>query len=492
MTDVHDNNKAIASAFKALQRKERLQAFDPEKPASRPTPKQLEVMKDIVHRHIYVVAGNQSGKTQLGGWTLARKFEENHPYWKRSPDWGKEKMTLIVAARLYAHVVEIWETKIQPYLEPGSYTLEKDGPYIKRLIHKKNGNKVYFFSHDKAKEAQQKVQMFVAHHVWCDEMPSDVSFLTELQQRVTARSGQLMCTFTPVIKNDDIKDMVDNVDPKLGVKYQMSKLDNPIYKGREEELFAEVASLPIDVQNCRLYGDWLQAEMPVFTVRPENVVMTLPDDYSTQWEHVVAVDPASAGTAGLIICTRSPVGNQWYVVSAEYISGQAPSVFVQLVEAKLRPYNITTRVYDPHETWFQKEALVSGIVWRPVHNKSQRKKELITTVQQYLWDLELIIPDTQKLLLKELRSAEWKDANFDGIKNSTRFHIVDALQYLLDILKALPKRKVTKIVPQDQQIYVAMKEQMVREDKERRRDQGPRKRSPRAGTVRRRRSVIWG
>jgi len=487
-----DHQKALASAIKALQRKERLQAFDPEKPDSRPTAMQMEIMKDIYHRHIYVVAGNQSGKTQLGGWTTARKFEENHPYWKRDPDWGREKLTIIVAARLYSHVVEIWETKIQPFLEPGSYHLEKGGPYIKRLIHKKNGNKIYFFSHDKAKEAREKVQMFVAHHVWCDEMPKDIGFITELQQRVTARSGQLMCTFTPVIKNDEIKEMVDNVPDTLGIKYMMSKLDNPIYIGREQEILDEVKGLPEDVQNCRLYGHWLAGEMAVFSMSEHAIIKSLPAHYNSQtWEHVAAIDPASGGQAGLIVCARSSDSPEWFVVLAEYLTGRAPSELVKLVEQKIRPFNIVKRVYDPHETWFHKEALLTGLYYMPVWGKSQRKKELITQVQQLLLDNNLYIPSVFTDMIKELRTAEWKDAGCDGIKNSTRFHLLDALQYFLDIAIRMPKVVVPSTLTQDQIIYQAMKAQHRADDAAKRKPTTNKVKSSRSPGPQRR-SRGWG
>ena len=513
-------SKILASAIKTLQRKERLQAFDPEDPESRPTPKQSEIMRNVFHRHIYVVAGNQSGKTQLGGWVTARKFEENHPHWERSHgrhcqpcgstdfkisptrlytcndcgynwrNWKKEKLTILVCARLNKHITEIWETKIEPYLEPGTYTVERDGQYLSRIVHKKNGNKIYFFSHDKANEAREKVQMFVAHHVWCDEMPKDISFITELQQRVTARGGQLMCTFTPVIKNDEIKEMVDAVVETLGIKYMMSKLDNPIYVGREQEVMDEVAGLPPDVQNCRLYGHWLAGEMSVFSTHKEVQIKVLPREYSPRWEHVAAIDPASAGNAGLIVCARSATSPTWHVVLAEYIAGRAGSELVKIVESKIAMFNVVKRVYDPHETWFHKEALLSGIYYEPVWNKTQRKKELIVQLQETIYGKGILIPVTFAALIKELRSAEWKDAMCDSIKNSTKYHLLDALQYLLDIALRLPAIEKPLYLTHDEMIYTLMKEELKTKDAEKKKPTSARQKSSRSPNDNRR-SRLW-
>ena len=70
----------------ALKQKRILQknvCFDALKLNSRPTAKQLEIMQDIAHRIVYVVAGNQSGKSTLGGRETSWYFQETHPYWER-------------------------------------------------------------------------------------------------------------------------------------------------------------------------------------------------------------------------------------------------------------------------------------------------------------------------------------------------------------------------------------------------------------------------
>ena len=57
------------------------QAFNPMDLTSRPTTKQDEVLRDVWSRHKYVIAGNQSGKSQTKARDVAWKLTETHPYW---------------------------------------------------------------------------------------------------------------------------------------------------------------------------------------------------------------------------------------------------------------------------------------------------------------------------------------------------------------------------------------------------------------------------
>ena len=63
-----------------------------------------------------------------------------------------------------------------------------------------------FTSHDKAEQAKDKVQSFVAHDFWLDEMPSHASYMEEAQRRVDAKRGQFRATFTPKSRNGRYQD----------------------------------------------------------------------------------------------------------------------------------------------------------------------------------------------------------------------------------------------------------------------------------------------
>ena len=315
----------IKDLEKALEQelvKARVLAIDPFDLSSRASPKQQDILEDKSSLHIYLVAGNQFGKSLLGARILTWKFNENHPYWRRSNDhecprcwstsfhwdnddrkyhchdcdskwnsWGDEPLLLIVAGRISDQVEELWRTKIKPFLEPGTFKEVKQGPVLKYVEHKKNGNKILFTSHDKAEQAKEKVQSYVAHHFWLDEMPSHPGYIEEAHRRVDAKQAQFFNSMTPKVRNDAIRDMVDNADPRVATKYKRSKLDNPIYKGREEIEKAKVSHLPLAVQNNILYGDWLDADEVVFPYNKEEHSEALPSYYTSLWPHVVAYDP---------------------------------------------------------------------------------------------------------------------------------------------------------------------------------------------------------
>ena len=129
------------------------EAFNPIQLDSRPTLKQREVLEDVWSRHKYVVAGNQSGKSQTKARDVAWKLTETHPYWDRpnskrcmnklcatrqeggTPDfkmkgtganavytcnkckcswmdWRQEPLTLVVGSKTAQLTGEMWDKKI--------------------------------------------------------------------------------------------------------------------------------------------------------------------------------------------------------------------------------------------------------------------------------------------------------------------------------------------------------------------------------------------
>ena len=456
-----EQQKTLVAALRRKELLQRNECIDPFQLDSRPSEKQLAVLKDSTHLHIYVVAGNQSGKSQIGGRITAWKFTETHPYWKRSPEWGDEPLFMIVAGRLGHQVEELWQKKIKPFLPPGSYREKRQAGVLQTVENRENGNKILFTSHDKANQAWEKIQSFVAHHVWIDEMPSHYKYIEEAHRRVDAKQGQCIVTMTPKSKNEQIRQMVDNVDPDVGIKYMMGKLDNPIYFGREEIEIKKLAHYPEEVRNCILYGHWLSGDMAVYEFLHNKHVEALPNYYSTNWAHVLSFDPAGGGIGGLVIAAQDPTTKFWHVVKAQYVNGKAPSDLVEEVRNIAAPYNIVRKIYDTHESWFHLEATKQkDYGWMAVE-KHQRKKELITGLQQALLDGWLLVCPGMDKLYEEFRNAEWQDMDEMKVRNSSKYHLLDALQYLIDNLPKIsdPQEKLTR----DQAIIKAHMETVAKE-----------------------------
>ena len=176
MSELQELRK-LASALKKQEVSQLQLSFDPNKPDSRPTEQQLEILQDInTIPHRYALGGNQSGKSQTGGRECAWVFEDNHPYWNRPEEWGDQPLTMIVVARTSAQFEEeLWKKKIKPFLKNGEYTEQNAGGVLKKVTHKKNKNTILFFSHHAQEEAREKIQSFTAQWLLQDEKQNKIN-----------------------------------------------------------------------------------------------------------------------------------------------------------------------------------------------------------------------------------------------------------------------------------------------------------------------------
>lgn len=453
-------DKQLAAAFKRLQAIKLRDCFNPDDLESRPTSKQLEVLQDTEHLHRFVVAGNRSGKTQLGAREVSWWFDDCHPYMERPAEWGTGPLMILVIGRVGKQIEEeIWNNKIKPYLMPGNYKEVRTGQELQKVINLKTGNRIIFLSHHNVDQAREKAQAFTAQYVWLDEMPASISLVAELMLRVSTGRGRFLATFTPLIRNDEIMKMVENCNPLYAKKYKFSMLDNPMFKGREAEAAAGLEHVPAAERAARLHGDWYIGDLAVYPFDPIRHY-EMPIGYSAlAWPHVEAIDPAASGRVGLVVAAFSPHTKRWYVVKDEYIEGTAPSELVQYVWESNRGLHIIRRVCDPHENWFRKEALIArdsrpAINYMGVWKKTERKKELITGVQNALQTDTLRLAPACRNMGKELTNCQWSETTDGKIVNSSKYHLADALQYLVDVL---PKDLVVAEAPKtfDQEMRVA-------------------------------------
>jgi hypothetical protein len=428
--------QVITAALRRYQALQRDECMDPFVLESRPTKKQFEVLRGINHYPIRaVIAGNQTGKSLLGGRETAWLFQENHPFFTRPAEWQQEPLMILVIGQVGEQLESnLWNRKIKPFLDPGCYKEVRIGNSLQRVINTKNGNTIIFISHHDANAARKTAQGYVAHYVWLDEMPNSLSLVAELQTRIIAKNARLLITFTPLLQNVDIKNFIEGLKDPIGKKYRFNMLDNPIYKGREDQIIQQYATLPEAERNARLFGEWFSGALSVYDFNPDMHVAPIPQEYRASWNHVEAVDPAASGKTGYILLAQSPVQRTWYVVNSKYVDGAAATDLLDRIEILSAGYNTIRKVSDPHEVWFIKEASKRGRIYSGVYNKTQRKHELIKGLQEALTSGKLKIGSDNAELIQELVGCQWSETSEDKIVGASKYHLLDALQYALDNL----------------------------------------------------------
>lgn len=405
--------------------------FNPRDLASRPTKKQESILQDINNlSERYVLGGNQSGKTNLGARELTWVFNNAHPYWEKKPD---HPLLIMVVGKTHKIVKEeIWEGKIKPFLKEGTYKVRMDGSALNTVTHKESGNRILFFSHKSPEECRQAVQAFVADYVWLDEMPSNYRLLTELHTRCQATSAPFIATFTPLLRDAEIKNHIENGKAPISKKYFLYTYDNPIYTGEQlHEMKQKHALMSESERATRTEGSWYSGDNAVYKQFDVDKCVEKPLNYTPTWRHLLSVDPASGGVAGLLILAEDPNTNVWYVVDEKYFKGQAPSELLASCDKVADKYNVVRRIADSHEAWFIKEAALHKTIYDIPRKKTQRKKELIENINEFFYtDILKIAPWCPKLIDEMITCQYTEDGS--RIINSRHYHLSDCLQYGMD------------------------------------------------------------
>jgi len=259
-------DKMLLAAMEKLEKLRRQEAFDPVNIDSKPTATQQSVIEDFGSVRIQLIrAGTQSGKSQTCSRLVTWVLTDTHPRWKRPAEWGSEPLLAIVAGRTGKQIEESLLPKIRSYLEPGTYKEVRIGNIIQRL-ELDNGNRIVFQSLENPNMARERIQSYVAHIAWIDELPPTVEVMDELLRRVQARNGYFLASFTPLVRNVQVQKFVDNLVEPLAKTYRFRMLDNPLYHDpvRQAEILSSLSHLPEHVRNSRLYGEWMSDDNAVF------------------------------------------------------------------------------------------------------------------------------------------------------------------------------------------------------------------------------------
>jgi phage terminase large subunit-like protein len=465
MSSPADNEKLVAAALKRLESLQRSTSFDPARPGSTPTAMQQQVIDDFGTIPVqYIVAGNQSGKTMTSIRLLTWAMTDTHPNWKRPVDWANESLLCIIASRTGKQIEESLLPKMRACLQPGTYKEIRVGNIIQRL-ELDNGNRFLFQSLENPNQARERLQSYVAHFAFCDEMPPTVDILTELLYRVNSRSGYFLSAFTPLVEDVNIQRMVDASKPPYSKKYQFAMLDNPLYADPEKQtkVLQELSTLPESVRRTRLFGDWSSSDSAVYHFDYHSMVRPLPPTYQHSWRHVISVDPALRSALGLIIAAEDPFAGHWYIVQAEEIRGiQDPIEIEATVHRKTLQYNIVRRIADPHEVWWMETTRRNGRIHMGVYKKNSRKGELIKGLQQALGSKLFICPHLSEFI-DQLVGCKWAEGDRERIINASSKHMLDAAQYLVD---NLPKHdRLVAATNWEASLYLANQKRLEIEEK---------------------------
>lgn len=448
----------VGIALRRLEELARSEAFDPFNLESRPTPKQQEVIDDFgKYKQQWIRAGNQSGKSQVCARIITWILTDSHPRWKKPLEWLEEPLLVLVAGRTGKQIEESLLPKIRGYLKPGSYKEVKIGNIIQRL-ELDNGNRIVFQSLENPNVAQQRLQSYVAHVVWVDELPPTMDIVREVLVRTQARNGFNLFSFTPTVVNVEIQQFVDSLLMPEGRVYRFHMLDNPLYSDpiRKTSLLARYAHLPEHQREAILSGEWMQTDDQVYYFNWKTMV-SMPDGYSLGWRHVESVDPALKSALGLTIWAEDPGTGIWYCILAEYVKGiYVPTELVAHVKKMTSPYNIVRRIADPHEVWYIQTASSMGISYMGVYKKNERKGELIKQLQESLGGRCRLSP-TSADLISELQECRWSDQSAGKIVNASSYHLLDSAQYFCD---NIPKRE-------DKIAFHSWEDQLYRKNEER-------------------------
>ena len=465
--------KLLASAAAKLERQALVQCYNAEDLTSRPSPKQLVLLRDIGKITLrFLVSANQVGKTTAGAREMAWILNDTHPWWKRPKKWGSGPLLMVIAGQSRQNIEEeIWKRKLRPLLlDKEDWKEKKNSQSVVSVSNEKNGNTILFLVHGQgSEETRAALQGYRVHYVLFDEMPKEFTTFTEIQMRTDAYDGYILVAFTPLLKNIQLKNAVENASAPYSRKYTWTVWDNPINLTAEKKKQIEQRSAmwSESERRTRLYGEWSADDNAVYHFNMDTMVTELPEHYSKlQWRHMESVDPATSSKTGYTVWAEDPKTAIWYCVKADYVHGdaeRAPSKTMQAVYAKGIGYNIVRRCSDV-TPWFINSAREFNLTYMQPWNKTQRKDELIKNLQEALSSGMLKITPECHLLAEELMTCRWSESGEGKIIGSQRFHLLDSAQYFWD-LKPKFEGSVPIQLTRDQVIMRGWEKQLAAEAK---------------------------
>jgi hypothetical protein len=431
-----------------LDRLAKINCIDAMKVESRPTKAQQAVLDDYLqhkYKSYWVLGGNQSGKSALlrkvFAWFLA-EGQPDIPY-KRRPEWEGPLQALLVSKN-HKQLTESILPGILKFFGEDEIRVVRNANYVEKLVHKGTGNTVICAVHENAGQARERVQSFTLHLVGLDELPAGPSaykLVEELEARVMLYHGCLFSSFTPKSVNKMIKEHVESALPPHGQKYTLRFVDNPAADAETiGARLQQISNMPEHVQKTLLEGTWAQAESTVYQLT--DYAIQGPVNYSPLWRHVVSVDPGLASAQGVVIAAEDPTTGRWYTIHSETFTNlqdvdQAVQVVADLIIKKA--INVVKVVYDAAGNYWYLHARKHPILSRykiekPWNkNSTARREDMISAVQTAIGATLFVAPWNEDLI-EEFGSYHWSETVPGQIVKSQKYHLLDALRYLVDCL----------------------------------------------------------
>ena len=391
--------------------------------------------------HLFLLANglvtSNSGKSQIAAKLASIFFQHKFnllPNLQVPKVWSQEPLLILIVGRTNKQLAEnIWR-KIRAFLPPSSYKELNSGGTLQSVESADGMAKILFVSMENPNQAVERIQSYVVHLAWVDEIPGSFKIIEELHRRTQARDGYFLATFTPKTSNPQIRRLVDGARAPLAKTYAFHMFDNPVYEDEQKRqgILDSIAHYPTAFQNTILSGDWLSEDNLVFYWNADMMEREAVG-YTPNWRHLVSDDPAHRSKHGHLVFAESPHTGDWYVLRAEYLEGTAPSDLVAQVKAKTSDINVVRRVVDPAAAAYWTEAQKLGLTYTMPYHKANRKEEMIGKVQEALGRRLFVCPHCVDLV-DELTSYQRSEEDPKRIIASKKYHLIDALCYGWDMI----------------------------------------------------------
>lgn len=430
-----------------------LQSFIPWEPSAKPFPKQVEYFADESY-YILLRMPNRAAKTFSWCRNLAWIVTSTHPYQPRHNAAFQAKikgwdcvdifdaylkmpsLTIWVLSPDYSFNNDvIWKQYLSRFIPSWFYQDENGKDMITYTQHGnidtitfKNGTEISFRSY-----AQRLLSMMgrAVDYVFIDEMPPHLQIISELFMRTQDKGGTLHMAFTPLVVNEEIKNLLEN-HPNV-VQHRWTIMDNPLYGQNPDKLrryLQDLQHLPENERRARLEGEWYyELEDFVFEGLEPKVV----DDFEVplDWRRVRSLDP-STHTNGYVELAEDPRTGTWYIIKALQLSWKekaSVSVILESLQA-LKPhpmYPYVFSIYDNAESWFGADPKVKEDGWVPCILKN-RELNISMTREALHKQKVVIFKNGGAAFFEQLKNYRKRE---DGSIIKRNDHVLDAGMYAI-------------------------------------------------------------